>query len=229
MTHVDVRALQPGDEPAVETFLDQHADSSLFLRRNLAERGLVDGDTPYCGTWGGAFEGERIVAVAMEAARASARPVGGFIGPWAQALVAHRALGFEGAPMRVESRQHLYALSLDALVVPHTLRGGRWHCRLARAEDMDVLVDWRVGFNVESNGRTDSPELRATSREAACGHRPRCAAAGMAAPSWRARCSPHAPRACGEACSSRTRTTCRRSARTWRSASSASATSVCSS
>ena len=182
---VHVRVLRPGDESHVEELLAAHADSSLFLRRNLAVTGLVDGGERYHGTWAGAFEEDRLVAVAQHtrfttvllqaqvhvaavtraAVRASGRPVGGFVGPWAQAVVARTALGFDGARMRMESHEGLYALSLDALVVPGPLARGEWRCRRARADELDLLVAWRVGYNVETNAQSDGPALRASSRE----------------------------------------------------------------
>jgi len=181
---VDVRILGPGDEGHVTALLAAHADSSIFLRRNL-EVGLVDGEARYHGTWAGAFERGRLVAVAqhsrftsvlvqapvhtaavaLAAARTSGRPVGGFVGPWTQALTARAALGLDGAPMRYESHEGLYALPLEALVVPEPLARGAWRCRRARTDDLPMLVEWRVGFNVETNGGTDSLLLRAASRE----------------------------------------------------------------
>jgi RimJ/RimL family protein N-acetyltransferase len=181
---VNVRLLAPGDERDVEAFLAVHADSSLFLRRNLLV-GLADRDTPYHGTWAGAFEDGRLVAVAQHtrfgsvvvqapahtaavtraAARASARPVAGFIGPLRQALAARAALGWAGVPMRVESHEGLYALPLDALRVPAPLARGAWRCRPPRRDELDRLVEWRVGFNVESNGLPDTPAVRASSHE----------------------------------------------------------------
>lgn len=182
---VDVRTVGPGDEKHIEALLAAHADSSLFLRRNLTVNGLVDRGEVYHGAWAGAFVDGRLVAVAQhsrfgsvllqapahlaavtrQAVRASARPVGGFVGPWAQTLAARAALGFAGAPMRMESHEGLYALPLDALVVPAPLASGAWRCRRARAGEADLLVEWRVGFNVESNAQQDGPELRASSRE----------------------------------------------------------------
>src|SRR5204862_407496 len=102
-----VRVLEPGDEAQVDALLAAHADSSLFLRRNLLE-GLVDRAKRYHGTWAAAFEAGRVVAVAQHsrfgtmlfqapahvadvtraAARARERPGGGLVGPWAQALPA---------------------------------------------------------------------------------------------------------------------------------------------
>ena len=182
---MSVRVLRPGDEPAVEAFLATHSDSSLFLRRNLATVGLVDRGKRYHGTWAGAFEDGRLVGVAAhtqftsllvqapthvaavtrEAARASGRPVGGFIGPWAQAVAAREALGFAEAPTRVESHEGLYALPLDALVVPPLLASGRGRCRRSRAQDLDLLTGWRAGYRVETNGEDDGPELHTSSRK----------------------------------------------------------------
>jgi predicted GNAT family acetyltransferase len=180
-----VRALGPGDEPAVEAFLGAHADASLFLRRNLLVGGLVDGSKRYQGTWAGAFESGRLVAVAQhtrfgamlvqapvhlaavvrEAARASGRPVAGFIGPRAHALAARTALALDGVPSRLESHEGLYRLPLDALVVPELLTTGRTRVRRAVAADVDVLVRWRTAYRIESNAEDDGPALRASSRQ----------------------------------------------------------------
>ena len=182
---VEVRALVPGDEKAVGALLEAHPDSSMFLRRNLTVNGLVDRGEVYHGAWAAAFEEGRLVAVAQHsrfgsvllqapvhlaavaraAVRASARPVRGFVGPLAQTLAARTALGLDAVPMRVESREGLYALPLGALVVPAPLTSGAWHCRRPRQEDMERLVEWRVAYNVESNNQTDGPALRAASRE----------------------------------------------------------------
>jgi RimJ/RimL family protein N-acetyltransferase len=185
VTTIDVRVLAPGDEKDAEALFAAHADSSLFLRRNLAVNGLVDRGERYHGTWAGAFDDGRLVAVAQhsrfgslllqapvhvaavarKAVRASGRPVSGFVGPWSQALAARTALALDDAPTRMESHEGLYALRLEALVVPAPLAGGQWQCRRARADDLELLVDWRVGYNVETNAQEDGAELRAASRE----------------------------------------------------------------
>jgi RimJ/RimL family protein N-acetyltransferase len=184
---VDVRVLGPGDEPRIVELLGQHADSSLFLRRNLLA-GLVDHGDRYQGAWAGAFDAttgdSRLVAVAMHswfgsvlmqapvhlaavvaaAVRASARPVAGFIGPRIQALAARDALGLAEAPMRMESHEGLYALSLEALVVPALLASGRARARRLRTADLALLTEWRVGYRVDTNAEHDGPELRTASR-----------------------------------------------------------------
>ena len=182
-----IRALEPGDEPRVRALLAAHADSSSFLRRNLLA-GLVDHGDRYQGTWAGAFDTTtvdgRLVAVAMHswfgsvlmqapvhvspvvsaAARASARPVAGFVGPWTQALAARDALGLADAPVRMESHEGLYALALDALVVPALLASGRARARRSRAGDLDLLTGWRVDYRVDTNAEHEGPELRTASR-----------------------------------------------------------------
>lgn len=182
---MNVRVLAPGDEREVEAFLAAHADSSLFLIRNLLDTGLSDGDTRYHGTWAGAFENGALVGLAQhtrfgsvlvqapahaavvteEAVRASTWPVAGFIGPWHQALVARAALGWADAPMRMESHESLYALALDALRVPDALSRGEWQCRRACRDEIDRLVEWRVAYNIEANSQADGSDLRAWSRE----------------------------------------------------------------
>jgi len=183
-SNVDVRVLGSGDEAVVESFLLAHADSSLFLLRNLSTNGLEDRGQRYDGTWAGAFEDGRLVAVAAHswfstvlvqaprhlpdvvraAVRASGRAVGGVIGPWAQATAARDALGFAGVAMRMESHEGLYALPLDALVVPTLLTIGRATCRRSRAADLDLLASWRAGYRIETNAEEDSAELLAASR-----------------------------------------------------------------
>jgi predicted GNAT family acetyltransferase len=180
-----VRVLGAGDEPAVDTFLAAHSDSSLFLRRNLLVRGVVDGDERYRGTWVGAFDdgglaavvqhtrfGSMLVqaprhtaAVVHEAARASGRPVSGFIGPRAQARTARVALGFDAVPARMESYEGLYVLPLDALIVPTSLTSGHARVRPSAAVDLDLLARWRASYRVESSAEEDDTALLASSRQ----------------------------------------------------------------
>ena len=166
-----VRILTAGDISAVRAFLARHPDSSLFLRRNLSVGGLEDRDARYHGVWAGAFEGGRVVAVAQHtqvfqtlviqapvhaeavaraAARASGRPLSGFIGPRAQVVAARTALGLDRAPIRMVSDEGLYGLPLDALVVPALLGSGRGQCRRSREDDVALLTDWRAQYRVET-------------------------------------------------------------------------------
>ncbi|MBU7585136.1 MAG: GNAT family N-acetyltransferase [Nostoc sp. TH1S01] len=59
-----LRTLQPGDEALLEKFLLQHADTSMFLRSNWREAGLLDQGARFQGTYIAAIANETIVAVA---------------------------------------------------------------------------------------------------------------------------------------------------------------------
>jgi predicted GNAT family acetyltransferase len=67
--------------------------------------------------------------------------------------------------MRLQSHEGLYALPLEALRVPAPLAGGQWRCRRARVDDLDLLVEWRVGYTVDTDAQEDGPALRAASRQ----------------------------------------------------------------
>ena len=179
------RILGPGDEPALEAFLSRHADSSMFLRSNARTAGLQDRGAALQATYVAAWEDGRITGVAAhgwngnvlvqapahlqdcvrEAVARSGRPVCGLLGPWEQVAAARRALGLEHAPTTVAGRDQLFSLRLADLVVPEALGAGRVACRRTATAELDLLVEWRVAFNVEALGQTDGPDLRARSRE----------------------------------------------------------------
>ncbi|MGH7895038.1 MAG: GNAT family N-acetyltransferase, partial [Candidatus Binatia bacterium] len=140
---------------------------------------------PYHATYAAGFDGDRIVGVAAhcwndslvlqaplaiepvvrEVVRASGRRVRGLVGPWAQLVAARTALGLDDVQCAFSSHDDLYALELDALVVPALLADGRVTCRPTRAADLDLVAAWRVGYRVELMGATDGPVLRGQARE----------------------------------------------------------------
>ena len=180
----EVRLLGPGDEAALDAFLVAHADSSMFLRSNARAAGLVDGGQPLQATYVAALEDGRVVgvvahcwngmilvqapahvaALAAEAVRRSRRAATGFSGPWAQVVAARDALGLATAATVKDSRDELYALDLDRLVVPRPLASGAVRCRHPEPEELDLLTRWRTSFAMEALGAADGPELHHASR-----------------------------------------------------------------
>lgn len=178
------KTLHPGDEAALEAFLAQHADTSMFLRSNARAAGLVDRGAPLQGTYVAALEAGRIVGVAAHcwngivlvqapahaaalaraAVRRSRRAVSGFSGPWPQVVAARAALGRSTTPASKTSREELYTLDLTALRLPPRLLDDAVRCRHPAADELDLLTDWRVRFAIEALGVSDGPELRATCR-----------------------------------------------------------------
>ncbi|HEX4574881.1 MAG TPA: GNAT family N-acetyltransferase [Gemmatimonadales bacterium] len=179
-----LKTLHPGDEAALEAFLAQHADTSMFLRSNARAAGLADRGAPMQGTYVAALEAGRIVGVAAHcwngmvlvqapahaaalaraAVRRSRRPVSGLSGPWPQVVAARAALGCGTAPTTKSSREELYALDLTALRLPPGLLETDVRCRHPAAVDLELLADWRVQYAIEALGASDGPELRTASR-----------------------------------------------------------------
>ncbi|HEX8438300.1 GNAT family N-acetyltransferase [Archangium sp.] len=183
--HVEVRALGPGDEAALERLLAAHPHSSLFLMSNSRASGLRDGDLPYQGAYVGAFEEgmlrgvgalywsgilvlqapEHLDLVVEELARRAARPLRGFSGPWSQCERARRVLGLEGAACTLEGKEVLFVLELARLRIPPALASGEVHSRRARDEESDLLAHWRHDYLVEIMGKRPGEPLMAEARE----------------------------------------------------------------
>jgi ribosomal protein S18 acetylase RimI-like enzyme len=177
---LEIRALTPGDEPALESFLKQHADSSMFLRSNARAGGLVYEGKPLQADYLAAFEGTRVVAVAAHAwngmvlvqapehieavARAvvqrSGRAVTGISGPADQVTAARTALELDDRPGPKFGREELFALELADLIVPAPLADGRWRCRPPHDDELDLVIGWRVDFMIEALHRAAGPGLR---------------------------------------------------------------------
>jgi GNAT superfamily N-acetyltransferase len=103
---------------------------------------------------------EQVEALARACVAASARVVSGFSGPLEQVCRARAALGLAEAPAQVDFEDRLYALELSELVVPPALASAAVQCRAPRPEERELLVSWRVAYNVERLGAVDSPAQR---------------------------------------------------------------------
>jgi uncharacterized protein len=174
-----IRLLHPGDEALLETFLQKHATSSMFLRSNVRNVGLVDRGERYHGTYAACFAEQEIVSVAAHAwngmlllqaprdlpevvryaVRASAREVRGFAGPRAQ-VVAARAL-FGNGPVTLDSNEDLFALRLSELRAPPAAR----HVRRAAEGDLATLAAFRHDYLVEALHATPGANLRQAARD----------------------------------------------------------------
>lgn len=174
-----IRLLVPGDEAPLETFLAQHAASSMFLRSNVRRAGLVDRGERYHGTYVARFEGDAIVAALAHAwngmlllqapvelgpllalaTRLSGREVRGFAGPWAQVSAAQSALPLPRRPA-LESREDLFSLALADLRAPPESA----LVRRARESDLDVVSAFRHDYMVEALHARPGADLRQAAR-----------------------------------------------------------------
>jgi GNAT superfamily N-acetyltransferase len=171
--------LTTADQAELDRFLCAHADSSMFLRANSRNAGLVDRGEPLQGTYVAARDGGDIIAVAAscwngmvivqgradavgdaarDAVARSGRAVKGFSGPYAQVVAARAALGVAQRPAKLDSREDLFALALDDLRVPAPLADGRWICRHPIVSDQPLLGRWSYEYEIEALGVAPDPE-----------------------------------------------------------------------
>jgi hypothetical protein len=180
-----LRRLESGDEAALESFLRARPDTTMFLRSNLHQAGIVYTGEPYTATYVAAFELDEVVAVAAHswggkllveapseleavacaAVRASSRPVEGIIGCSEQVRAARAALGLEATKTMMDSSEDLLALDLDSLAVPPELGSAGTSCRAPHPDELGLLSEWRVAYSIEALGMSDSAQLRRQSRE----------------------------------------------------------------
>lgn len=182
---LELRTLSAGDEARLERFLGAHRDTSMFLRSNARQAGLVYEGQRLGASYVVGMEGGEIVGVAahawnglilLQAPRdtstivrgcvdVSRRPVAGLTGPLAQVRAARTALGLDGAPASLEEDELLFVLDIDQLVMPAREACGGVTCRAALSSERDTLRAWRAAYEIECLGRRDSAELHARSAE----------------------------------------------------------------
>ncbi len=179
-----LRILQPGDEELLESFLLQHTDTSMFLRSNWREVGLIDQGARFQGTYIAAIADQTIIAVAAhywngmvivqapvclaEIVQAlvgkSQRPISGIAGPSAQVVATKAALGLINQTTQIDESEILFSLQLDQLQIPLDLALGKVQCRLPNLEELDLLTEWSAAYNIEALGETETPNLRPACR-----------------------------------------------------------------
>jgi predicted GNAT family acetyltransferase len=183
-----IRVLRADDVAPLQAFLRRHLESSLFLLGNLKLAGIDDDGRMYSGTYVGCVDGGRITgaaalywngnmmvqapepgdAVALARAALAARPergLKGLIGPDEQVIGARDGLGLPPSILQLDSRDRLYRLELDALVVPDALTSGAVTGRRAEPRDLDTLTAWRVDYEVNLIHADDTPALRDDARK----------------------------------------------------------------
>ena len=177
---MELRILTAGDEARLEEFLVEHRDTSMFLRSNARRVGLVYEGAPFQAVYVGAFQGDRLVGiaahawndllllqtpeavdeVARECVRQSGRKVTGFAGPRDHVEAARAALGLADRPMARDGSEWLYVLDLADIIVPPALHSGAIVCRPPRADEHDLLRDWRFDYDIEALHSSHSEETR---------------------------------------------------------------------
>ncbi|MCD4690146.1 GNAT family N-acetyltransferase [bacterium] len=180
MTEPTIRILEPGDEALLEAFLLPRLDSSMFLLSNMRAAGLRDEGQLYGGTYAALIESGEIAGVAVHywngsiifqapthetllwraAVEASGRGIGGMVGPAAQVAAARCPLVIGTSLIMMDGIEKLYSLDLEDLIVPDDLRSGRVVGRRIEPRDLDILLQWRIDYEVEVIGVDPTPAFR---------------------------------------------------------------------
>jgi RimJ/RimL family protein N-acetyltransferase len=168
-----LRPARPGDEAAIDAFLADYAETSMFLRGNLHTLGLFDRESPHGTEFWLAGDANGIAAVfglsnagfAMSqapdappalwsafAAAVEGRALAGITGEVHQVAQAKRALGVDAADYALDLPEPLYRLDLTALAVPD--RPGT--IRPPTEADGALLFDWTRAYSAELH--MSSPE-----------------------------------------------------------------------
>lgn len=175
----DIRILTQQDRPELEQLLWQYADTSLFMLGNLNLSGIDDNGKAYEGTYLGAFENGKLVAVIVRYWNGNCMPQGeinAVLDIWQQRqLFTGPINGFVGrddlcsvlrdlflaenecsvTDMDLNNREVLYRLALSQLKPPQT----KLMLRLACEADFEFLLPWMLDYNVEALNATRDQEL----------------------------------------------------------------------
>ncbi|MDX1616041.1 MAG: GNAT family N-acetyltransferase [Candidatus Promineifilaceae bacterium] len=184
----EIGLARPGDEAALQAFLQRRLASSMFFLSNLNQAGLtadgqIDPGQRGSGAYAVAWLGDDVVGVAAQFVNnsvhlqappllvpdlvetllgATGRPLRGLIGPLAQVQAAER-LRPPGVQVQIDEIDDLLTLILGLIRLPDGLQDGSLHGRLAQADDIDLLASWRRDYLVEVQ---NLDETRADSAQA---------------------------------------------------------------
>ncbi len=177
-----IRKLTDSDKTNLEDYLSNYPDTTMFLRGNIRQAGLVFSGQRHGGDyWGclkkdGAITGvvalfwngnimmqadsDTILRDILDYARQEIdRPIAGVLGDEKLARVIKDAFGFDGHEYMLDACEKLYALNLADLIIPQAKDEADYAMVHASQIAEDVLRQWCHDYEVEAIGRTPGEEL----------------------------------------------------------------------
>ncbi|MCR9070904.1 MAG: GNAT family N-acetyltransferase [Alphaproteobacteria bacterium] len=183
ISSLSVRNLADRDLEAVNGFLADHADSSMFMLNNARNQGLeysgrrgsadywgaFGPDGALCGVLAHCWNGNILLQAPEAPALASlidtlgsevTRPIAGALGDEDQVQAVMDLVGATAADCALHAREDLYALGLDDLRrPPRPGEADRLTVILAREAGRELLSVWIRDFEIEALGRTPGQAL----------------------------------------------------------------------
>lgn len=160
-----IRQAVSGDEARIDAFLARYAETSMFLRSNLAQCGLFDREHPHATDYwlSGTDRIEAVFGIsnagfvmsqapgasdalwAAFAAKIAGRQLAGITGETGQVAAARRAFGVEVAEWALNAPEPLYRLPLTDLIMPD--QPGK--IRQPVKADRDLIFKWTRAYSAE--------------------------------------------------------------------------------
>ncbi len=188
MTISNIRQLTTSDKSEVEVFLKPNIEQTLFLQYNIYRGGLAYSGKPGQSIFFGVFHNEKITSVIslswnghvqifaphtveelckilITFLKKQRRKVIGINGPTLHVKQAIQHLDLAKHPKSLDSDETLYTLLLENLHIPALQNGSAYTLRKATANDLDMLVEWQIGYAIEALGSTDTRELRKSTQK----------------------------------------------------------------
>ena len=183
-----IRRLKPGDENKLESFLKEHAYTSMHMRSNVKRAGLNSDDENlekhqgiYYAYINSNEDIEGVIAYfwnkniimqtgphLKELFKALADEDISFHGLLGPASQVRRVIDFLSVPedkLQVSWDEKLYALQLDKLKTPAPLENQEVQVRGYKASDKNLVLNWRKAFSIESLNAKDDELLDERARQ----------------------------------------------------------------
>jgi N-acetylglutamate synthase-like GNAT family acetyltransferase len=175
VTRLSIRPLDAGDAGAIEVLLSRAPDSTMMLRSNILRGGFAYEGRPRQAKYFGAFDGgalrgvaalcwngmvlvhaprgvEDLFAAVVREAMENGPTITGIGGAQEHLFPVRGMLDLGALPLRLDVDADLFAVDIEAIDIPELFGAPELVLRRPRREDLDVLVDWDIGFEAEALG-----------------------------------------------------------------------------
>lgn len=184
-----IRKLTESDRSRAFEFCKQHIETAFFLASALDKAPMAfDEQVDYSGDYYAEFDGEVIIAIAAYCWLGSlviCAPDGGqrllefikqdvisigwtisaFLSESRAAQVALEIFNLEGAETAINGAENIMALDLSKIKTPEQLNDPAIKTHKPTQDDLDILIQWRIAYNIEAIGKDAGEALNEHSRK----------------------------------------------------------------